>query len=137
LKAFGLALEVNLLHTLLGVRSQDDLLCHPKRGASWEGIVIRIIIEHLGARPEECFFWGVHTGAELDLLVRRGGDRRGYEVKLTTSPGTTRSMHSAYENLKLKEIVVIHAGSDSYPLTPKIRAVALKRLHEDVEPLED
>jgi predicted AAA+ superfamily ATPase len=129
--------DSGLLHTLLGVRSRDDLLGHPKRGASWEGLVIRIVIEHLGAQPEECFFWGVHTGAELDLLIRRGSDRRGFEVKLTTSPGTTRSMHSACRNLNLDELVVIHAGSDSYPLATKTRAVALKRLHEDVEPLAE
>ncbi len=129
--------DSGLLHALLGIRSRDDLLSHPKRGASWEGFVIQAVVDHLGARPEECFFWGVHTGAELDLLIRRGGDSRGFEVKLTTSPGTTRSMHTAYESLKLDEIVVVHAGSDSYPLSPKIRAVALQRLQEDVEPLDD
>ncbi len=129
--------DSGLVHTLLGIRSRDDLLSHPKRGASWEGFVIQVIVDHIGARPEECFFWAVHTGAELDLLIQRGGDSRGFEIKLTTSPHTTRSMHSACENLKLDELVVVHAGSDSYSLSPKIRAVALKRLHEDVEPLDD
>lgn len=129
--------DSGLVHTLLGIRSRDDLLNHPKRGASWEGFVIQAIVDHLGARPEECFFWGVHTGAELDLLVRRGGDIRGFEIKLTTSPKTTRSMHSACESLKLDELVVVHAGSDSYPLSPKIRAVALERLQEDVTPLDE
>ncbi len=129
--------DSGLLHALLGIRSRDGLLSHPKRGASWEGFVIQAVIDHLGARPEECFFWGVHTGAELDLLIRRGGVSRGFEVKLTTSPSTTRSMHSACESLDLEDLVVVHAGSDSYPLSPKIRAVALERLHEDVEPLAD
>ncbi len=46
-------------------------------------------------------------------------------------------MHSACENLGLDDLVVIHAGSDSYPLSPKIRAVALERMREDVDPLED
>ncbi len=46
-------------------------------------------------------------------------------------------MHSACESLRLDEIVVVHAGSDSYPLSPKIRAVALERLHLDVEPFSD
>jgi hypothetical protein len=30
---------------------------------------------------------------------------------------------------------VIHAGTESYPLGPTIRAVALSRLDEDVAPL--
>ncbi len=46
-------------------------------------------------------------------------------------------MHSACESLELDELVVVHAGSESYPLSPKIRAVALRRLHEDVEPLDN
>jgi len=129
--------DSGLLHALLGIRSREDLLSHPKRGASWEGFVIQAVVDHLGARPEECFFWGVHTGAELDLLIVRGLERRGFEIKLTASPHTTRSMHSACESLKLDEIVVVHAGTDSYPLSPKIRAVALERLHEDVAPLDD
>ncbi len=129
--------DSGLLHALLGIRSRDGLLSHPKRGASWEGFAIQAVVDHLGARPEECFFWGVHTGAELDLLIRRGGVSRGFEIKLTTSPRTTRSMHSACDSLKLEELVVVHAGSESYPLSPRIRAVALERLHEDVDPLDD
>jgi hypothetical protein len=30
---------------------------------------------------------------------------------------------------------VIHAGSESYPLASRVRAVALSRLREDVPPL--
>jgi hypothetical protein len=30
---------------------------------------------------------------------------------------------------------VVHAGRESYPLAPGIRAVGLSRLHEDVTPL--
>ena len=44
-------------------------------------------------------------------------------------------MISALENLDLEEVVVVHAGTDSYPLAPRIRAVALARLREDVLPL--
>jgi hypothetical protein len=44
-------------------------------------------------------------------------------------------MHSALETLRLEELVVIHAGSESYPLAPHVRAVALERLAEDVAPL--
>jgi predicted AAA+ superfamily ATPase len=94
-----------------------------------------VVVAHLGARPEECFFWKLHSGAELDLLIRRGNLRRGFELKLTSSPRATRSMHSAIETLRLDELVVIHAGSESYPLAPRIRAVPLARLRQDVAAL--
>lgn len=127
--------DSGILHTLLGLESRDDLLGHPKVGASWEGFAIGEVVAHLGARPEECFFWKLHSGAELDLLIRRGNLRRGFELKLTSSPRITPSMRSAQETLGLDELVVIHAGAESYPLASGIRAVALARLREDVLPL--
>jgi predicted AAA+ superfamily ATPase len=128
--------DSGILHTLLGLEKREDLLGHPKVGASWEGFAISEVVAHLGARPEECFFWKLHSGAELDLLIHRGSSRLGFEIKLTSSPRATPSMISALENLDLEEVVVVHAGTESYPLAPRIRAVALARLREDVLPLE-
>lgn len=127
--------DSGLLHSLLGLATRQDLLEHPKVGASWEGFAVGEVAAHLGARPEECFFWKLHSGAELDLLVRRGSVRRGFELKLTSSPRVTPSMRSALEALRLDELTVIHAGAESYPLGPRIRAVGLSRLREDVPPL--
>jgi predicted AAA+ superfamily ATPase len=127
--------DTGILHTLLGLASREDLLDHPKVGASWEGFAIGEVVAHLDARPEECFFWKLHSGAELDLLIRRGNRRRGFELKLTSSPRVTPSMRSALEDLGLEELVVLHAGTESYPLAPRIRAVALTRLREDLPAL--
>lgn len=128
--------DSGILHNLLGLESRQDLLGHPKVGASWEGFALSEVVAHLDARPEECFFWKLHSGAELDLLIRRGNLRRGYEFKLTSSPRATPSMRSALEVLGLEELVVIHPGGDSYPLGPRIRAIGLARLQEDLPRLE-
>lgn len=127
--------DTGLLHNLLGVRTPHDLEGHPKVGASWEGFVIKELIQHLGAQPEECFFWATHAGAELDLLVIRGESRRGFEIKRTTSPTTTRSMHEAREDLGLDVIQVIHGGDHSFPMKNGIQAVAFSRMAEDIAPL--
>ena len=127
--------DSGILHSLLGLGSREDLLGHPKIGASWEGFAISEVIAHLEAQPEECFFWKLHSGAELDLFVRRGSQRRGFEVKLTSSPRLTPSMRSAFEQLELDELTVIHAGSESYPLAARVRAVPLVRVKLDVLPL--
>jgi hypothetical protein len=127
--------DTGLLHTLLGIEDRTDLEGHPKVGASWESFVLKELITYLGARPEELFFWATHAGAELDLLVVRGRRRRGFEVKRTTSPSSTRSMHAARETLRLERIDVIHAGSHTFRLADGIRAVAFARLFEDVDPL--
>jgi predicted AAA+ superfamily ATPase len=124
--------DSGLLHALLDLDTKEALDGHPRVGASWEGFAITQIIQALGARPEQCFFWAVHAGAELDLLVVRGRERRGFEVKLTDAPSVTRSMHTAMADLKLDSLDVVHAGSETYPLAPAVRALSLARLLRDV-----
>jgi predicted AAA+ superfamily ATPase len=127
--------DSGLLHSLLGVQSMMDLERHPKVGASWEGFAIRSVVERLGARWDESYFWATHAGAELDLLVVRGRTRLGFEIKRTTAPAVTRSMHVALADLKLRRLDVVHAGAHTFPLAPRVRAVALERLLEDLDPL--
>lgn len=117
--------DSGLLHALLNLPSQRDLEGHPKAGASWEGFVIDQVIRLADAAPEDCFFWATHAGAELDLLVHRGGRRHGFEVKLTSAPRTTRSMHIAREDLRLDRLDVIHAGTRTFDMAEGIRALAV------------
>jgi hypothetical protein len=69
------------------------------------------------------------------LLVVRGRARRGFEFKRTLAPAVTPSMRAALADLGLDHLDVIHAGEESYPLAPRIRAVALRRLLDDLKPL--
>jgi hypothetical protein len=125
--------DSGLLHSLLGIGTQEDLEGHPKVGASWEGFVIQELIQRLDAQPEECFFWATHSGAELDLLLVRGREKLGFEVKRTTAPRLTPSMRSAIESLKLDRLVVIHAGEHTFPLGDRIDAFPLDRLQDLLE----
>ncbi len=116
--------DTGLLHSLLGIGGQDDLLAHPKCGASWEGFMLREIIRRTGAQRGEAFFWGVHAGAELDLLILKDGRRLGFEVKLTRSPSVTASMRSSREALGLDHLyVVCHGEGEPWPLADGISAV--------------
>lgn len=127
--------DSGLLHVLLGIESGDDLAGHPKVGASWEGFLIKEIVERLNAWPEECFFWATHTGAEVDLLIVSGQRRLGFEVKRTTAPRLTPSMTTVLKDLDLEKLDVLHAGERTFSLAPKVRAVAASDLLERIEPL--
>jgi predicted AAA+ superfamily ATPase len=127
--------DSGLLHTLLGLRTIKDLEGHPKVGASWEGFVLEQVVHRLEARVDECFFWASHGGAELDLLVVRGQRRMGFEIKRTTSPQITPSMRYALSDLHLQSLDVFYAGETTFPLDKKIRAVAFRRLLQDIKPL--
>ena len=127
--------DTGILHALFNLRTITDIEGHPKLGASWEGFVINELIRRLGVSREECWFWATHTGAELDLIVIRGNKRLGFEIKRTSAPRITRSMHSAIESLKLDSLYVIHAGSHSFDLANGIKAVSFGRMQEDIKPL--
>ena len=44
-------------------------------------------------------------------------------------------MITAIRDLGLSRLTVVHPGHETFPLTPRIRAVALSRLLQDFEPL--
>lgn len=125
--------DTGVLHSLLGLRDDAGVRGSPYAGCSFEGVVIDSLIQTLGLKERECFFWGTYQGAELDLLVMRGGRRWGFEVKLSSSPSVTKSMQIAMVDLGLERLDVIHAGQHTFPLGPKIRAVAFELLTRDVQ----
>jgi len=127
--------DTGILHALLNLRTLRDVEGHPKLGASWESFVIEQIMRRLQVHPEECFFWATYSGAELDLLIVRGRKKLGFEVKRSSSPKVTPSMQNALKDLKLDRLDVIHAGNETFPMTAKIRAVALRNLLKDLSPM--
>jgi hypothetical protein len=51
------------------------------------------------------------------------------------APELTKSMRIALADLRLQRLDVIHAGERTYPLAPRVRAVALARVLQDIPPL--
>jgi len=113
--------DTGILHSLLGIRTMDDLSANPKYGASWEGYIIEQVINF--AEPDEVYFWATHNGAEIDLVFSKGGRMYGVEVKRADAPGLTPSMRAALEDLKLKRIAVIYPGQKRYTLHKQVDVV--------------
>ena len=99
---------------------------HPKLGASWEGFALEETLK--AAAPDEAYFWAVHSGSELDLLMFRNGRRTGVEFKRSDAPRMTRSMGIAMNDLKLDELIVIYPGLRSYPLSDRARVLPLAEI---------
>ena len=118
--------DSGVLHHLLGLREMLELRTHPRYGASWEGFALEQTLIAHGER--EAYFYGTQRGAELDLLLLRGGRRWGFEFKCTDAPKTTKSMHVALEDLKLEHLWVVYPGTLRYPMTEKITALPLREI---------
>lgn len=116
--------DTGILHTLLGLRSLDDILAYPSFGFSWEGFAIDQIIRIYNVR-KDAYFYKTQAGAELDLLIVRGNRRYGFEFKFEDAPSTTKSMHTVIADLQLEKIWVVYPGKKSYPLAEKIELISI------------
>ena len=92
--------DTGLVHHLLNISSEEQLLSHPVRGSSWETFVIEDVLrrEQLQHPGSHAYFWRTVAGAEIDLVIERGGDERiGIEVKTARGdhPRTVRALEEA------------------------------------------
>lgn len=95
----------DLLHHLLGITSESELLAHPKCGASWEGYAIEEVLT--AVQPDDAYFWATYQGAELDLLLFKDGRRLGVEVKKMDAPTLTPMPPSAASQKSIENPKVI------------------------------
>ena len=120
--------DTGLLHELLGIEDHAALLHHPKLGASWEGFAIEQI---LASEPHtEAAFWATHQGAEIDLLLVRGGKLYGVECKRVDAPRLTPSIRIALADLELERVAIVYPGTRRYPLADRVEAVPIAALAE-------
>jgi len=120
--------DSGLFHQLLGLENEKALLSHPKLGASWEGFVIEQV---LASEPhDEAWFWATHQGAEIDLLLRRGGRLLGVECKRADAPKLTPSIRIALEDLGLERVAVVYPGTKRYAVNERVEVVPLATLAE-------
>ncbi len=122
--------DSGVLHSLLGLRTLDDLLSHPVAGTSWEGFAIENL---LAAAPfgTDAFFYRTQAGAEIDLLLHLP-DRSlwAVEVKLGAAPKARKGFLSAADDVEAAERFVVYPGDEPFPLSGGVLAIPLSALME-------
>lgn len=123
--------DSGIVHTLLGIKTYDDLLSHPVAGHSWEGFIIEQIINHI-KNSYEFYFYRTNAGAELDLVLTKGNlNSIAVEVKLTLSPKLGKSFWNSFEELECKEGYVIYPGEEVFKLAENVTACPIKYFIEN------
>jgi predicted AAA+ superfamily ATPase len=107
--------DSGLLHYLLNIRVQNDLLGHPSTGASWEGFVVEQICNQLpdGATAS---FYRTAAGAELDLLVEIGSQKIAFEVKFSSAPKVTKGFWQACADVEVDAAYVVAPVQTGWPM---------------------
>lgn len=120
--------DSGLLHTLLNIRTIEDLHAHPSLGSSWEGFIGKQI---LGILPErwQAYFYRTGAGAEIDSVLFDSKHKPvAIEIKYSMSPKVDRGFWNAYEDLSCKKGFVVYPGAESYPLGKNVVTLPVKDL---------
>lgn len=120
--------DSGLLHALLRIPDQQVLRSHHMLGASWEGFALDQVLAHAG--DADAYFYATHSGAEIDLLLQRGGGLVGFEFKFASAPAMTKSLHTVLDDLALERACIVHPGERRYALAPRVDVVPLAQLPE-------
>lgn len=118
--------DPGILHSLIGVTDERELMAHPKVGASWEGFAMDCVLRAIGKEAGSAYFWATHGGAELDLFWQQGGKNWGAEFKLADAPSITASMKSAIRDLGLERLWVVYPGKRAYALDDRITVLPIR-----------
>lgn len=121
--------DSGLLHTLMNIRSTDDLLGHPILGASFEGFVIENILSVLPAHTE-AYFYRTAAGAEIDLVLSVNGKLWAIEVKHSTTPKLTRGFHLACQDIEPDHKYIVYGGKDTFKMKNDVVVVSLSQMLE-------
>jgi len=119
--------DTGLLHFLAGLRRPSELEAWPRRGASFEGLVIEEIAawaaQHL-VRPET-YFWRTHAGAEVDLLLISGQRILPIEIKLGSAVDTyaLAGLRQCMKDLSLERGWVVYSGKERRKVGESIELV--------------
>ena len=122
--------DTGVLHTLLGIDTLSDLLGHPSIGASWETFVME---ELWALKPSwaEYFFYRTQGGAEIDLVILKGGQPYAVvEIKHSTSPTLRRGYFSSVEDLRPQQQYVVAPVGENYQLREGVIVVGPGNLAE-------
>lgn len=123
--------DSGLLHALLRIEEQNDLLGHPVYGASWEGFALENILS--ATSNWEPFFYRTASGTEIDLVLEKNKQRIAVEFKASTSPSVTQGFWSALDDLNCREAWVIAPVEAAYPIKENVMVAPpetlIQRLH--------
>ena len=120
------------VRSYLDIPDEARLHSHPRVGASWEGFALEEVLRALPT--SQAWFWSVHSGAELDLLVMTRGERWGFEFKFSEAPSVTKSMRVAVTDLSLDRLCVIYPGPIRYRVDERIEVLPIGELGSLAEP---
>ena len=127
--------DTGLLHALLGIRNQEELVGHPVVGASWEGMLIENVLDALPATARPTFY-RTSAGAEIDLVIEFSAKERwAIEIKRSLgNPAPSRGFYIGCGDVQATRQIVLYPGDERFSLDAKTEVMSLQTFMSDVLP---
>jgi uncharacterized protein len=116
--------DSGLLHALLGIVRPDDLLAHPIRGASWEGLVLDHIVQSAPSGAE-INFYRTAVGAEMDVVVSVGSKRLCFEAKVSSAPKVSQGFHIAQADVGATATFIVAPVDAAYAFSDTVQVIPI------------
>jgi predicted AAA+ superfamily ATPase len=125
--------DSGLLHALLGIRNQEELLGHPVVGSSWEGLLIENILNALPPTARATFY-RTSAGAEIDLVIEFSAKERwAIEVKRSLgSPAPSKGFYIGCADIKATRQIVLYPGIETFRIDAKTEVMPVSKIISDV-----
>lgn len=115
--------DSGIFHALMEVQDYEHLLKNPCIGASFEGYVIENIITRFSDwKP---YYLRTSVGAEIDLLLIKGDEKIGIEIKRSSAPKLSKGFYTLYEDLKIQKGFLIAPVDIPYKIKQNITVMNL------------
>jgi uncharacterized protein len=110
--------DVGILHALSGIHTHRDLMSHPDYGSSWESFALETICSQpLLRKKYRFFFYGVHSGGEIDLILDSGIEKIAVEFKSSSAPEVPGNFITALKDTGIEQAWIVAPVTMKYPST--------------------
>jgi hypothetical protein len=127
--------DTGMLHSLLNIHTNNDLLSHPIAGASWEGYVM----EQIAACKNpglDLYYYRTHDGAECDAVLVKGIKPVAcIEVKLSNAPVISKGFLHCMDDLKPGYKFIVTPKSETYTTQHAVQVTSLLSFLKEQLPL--
>jgi predicted AAA+ superfamily ATPase len=120
--------DSGIVHALLSIQTQENLLSHPVCGSSWEGYIIENILS-LIPQNTEAYFYRSSGGAECDLILKFPDLKIwAIEIKRSLSPKIAKGFYYACDDIQATSRYIVYPGDEAYPIAHDTEVINLNNL---------
>jgi predicted AAA+ superfamily ATPase len=124
--------DTGILHFLMGIQKEEDLLKHPACGASFESFIIEKTLSHTDLYAQG-YFYSEHSGGEIDLLLVEGIQvKTTIEIKLgglNNLNKVSKVLHQSFRDAQ--RILVSGETNKNLQLTSNMEMISIENYFSD------